>query len=608
MKLQHLIVIFVIIILPITFIMSVYIQSQVDTILLQSTYSSKLLDATYDSVKAFQLNTINNRYSSVSDSKIRDIEAAINSFYSSLSASLNISEDNLKQFTPAILVTMYDGYYIYGKRENTESNEYEYGLKPYVYYSARYKKGNTDCQITYTLDNAITVYGTVNGKKVEPQTGFLINTSDFDLDTQMKINNGKENEITSIEYDGITIGTEKLQETLLILKDATATEPAKVEKQTYPYTFYDNRKVYQESENVYFWYSDFRKMYVKDAATKNTEPAKVEKQTYPYTFYDNRKVYQESENVYFWYSDFRKMYVKDAATKKYAKATINANRSALEYYISAYKFSNWIKNNLKDLTMKDAYDKNGNPIKFETNQTGDDKIFDFNDTTNHPEHSESTFNTHRMAVIRNSIEGNLLAAIANYNQFINTNYDYRMPKIKDIDWEKITNEMSMTTFLQGIPIKNKFFSSYCTISNNQNKEFVSKSSIIFLGSDGNYHKPNCKHIVDKKVNIVGAYTNLSIERQTVKVSESEIYYFYPQQRENNLPYLNCYDCIVNIANIYDLNQLIDGSIKQDNMVDGNEIEIYNKNNLKEVRNIYFRTMAREKYNLYGTKLNFAPNQ
>ena len=561
MKLQHLIVIFVIIILPITFIMSVYIQSQVDTILLQSTYSSKLLDATYDSVKAFQLNTINNRYSSVSDSKIRDIEAAINSFYSSLSASLNISEDNLKQFTPAILVTMYDGYYIYGKRKNTESNEYEYGLKPYVYYSARYKKGNTDCQISYTLDNAITIYGTVNGKKVEPQTGFLINTSDFDLDTQMKINNGKENEITSIEYDGITIGTEKLQETLLILKDATATEPAKVEKQTYPYTFYDNRKVYQESENVYFWYSDFRKMYVKDAATKN-----------------------------------------------YAKATINANRSALEYYISAYKFSNWIKNNLKDLTMKDAYDKNGNPIKFETNQTGDDKIFDFNDTTNHPEHSESTFNTHRMAVIRNSIESNLLSAIANYNQFINTNYDYRMPKIKDIDWEKITNEMSMTTFLQGIPIKNKFFNSYCTISNNQNKEFVSKSSIIFLGSDGNYHKPNCKHIVDKKVNIVGAYTNLSIERQNVKVSESEIYYFYPQQRENNLPYLNCYDCIVNIANIYDLNQLIDGSIKQDNMVDGNEIEIYNKNNLKEVRNIYFRTMAREKYNLYGTKLNFAPNQ
>ena len=31
--------------------------------------------------KAFQLNTINNRYSSVSNSKIRDIEASINTFF-----------------------------------------------------------------------------------------------------------------------------------------------------------------------------------------------------------------------------------------------------------------------------------------------------------------------------------------------------------------------------------------------------------------------------------------------------------------------------------------------------------------------------------------------
>ena len=84
MKLQHLTVIFVVIMVPITFIMSVYIQSQVDTILLQSAYKSELLDATYDGIKAFQINTINNVYSSVSDSKIRDIEASISTFYNSL--------------------------------------------------------------------------------------------------------------------------------------------------------------------------------------------------------------------------------------------------------------------------------------------------------------------------------------------------------------------------------------------------------------------------------------------------------------------------------------------------------------------------------------------
>ncbi len=559
MKLQHLTVIFVIIILPITFIMSVYMQAQVDTIVLQSNYSAKLLDATYDAIKAFQLNTVNNRYSSVSDSKIRDIEAAINTFYSSLTTAISISEDNLKQFTPAILLTMYDGYYIYSRRQNTESGQYEYGLKPYVYYAARYKKGNTDCQISYTLDNAITVYGTVNGNEIEPQTGFLVDPSSFDIDTRNKIESGNLDSITSIEYNGVTIQEEQLQETLLILQDATQTEPAKVVKQTYPYTFYDNRKVYEESEGVYFWYSDFRKMYVQDEATRN-----------------------------------------------YARATMHNNRSALEYYISAYQFSVWVKDNLGDLTMHDVYDKEGSVVEFEANQTGEERIFNFNSTTNNPEKTESTFNTHRTAVIRESIESNMLAAFANYNQYINTNYDYRMPILSQTDWDKITNEMSMTTFLQGLPIKNKFFNSYCSLSNNKNKEFVSKSSIILLGSDGNYHKPNCKLIVNGSVDIVGAYTNLSIARQTVKVSENEIYYFYPQQKTNEQPYLNCYDCIVNIADIYDLNQLIDGSITQDNMVDGTEEEIYNENALKEVRSVYFTALAREKYNLYGSKLHFSP--
>ena len=73
MKLQHLAIIFVIIILPITMVVTQYIQTQIDTIGLQTTYTSKLQNATYDAIKAFQINTINNKYSSVSDSKIRDI-------------------------------------------------------------------------------------------------------------------------------------------------------------------------------------------------------------------------------------------------------------------------------------------------------------------------------------------------------------------------------------------------------------------------------------------------------------------------------------------------------------------------------------------------------
>ena len=80
MKLQHLAVIFILIILPISMVMASYIQNQIEAIEIQSSYDRSLINATYDAVKAFQLNTTNNMYSSISDSKIRDIEASVNNF------------------------------------------------------------------------------------------------------------------------------------------------------------------------------------------------------------------------------------------------------------------------------------------------------------------------------------------------------------------------------------------------------------------------------------------------------------------------------------------------------------------------------------------------
>ena len=57
MKLQSLSVIFVIIIIPVTLILSAYIGSQIDTASLQQSYDTKLMDATHDAVVAFEINT-----------------------------------------------------------------------------------------------------------------------------------------------------------------------------------------------------------------------------------------------------------------------------------------------------------------------------------------------------------------------------------------------------------------------------------------------------------------------------------------------------------------------------------------------------------------------
>ena len=176
MKLQHIIIIFVIIVVPIALVLSMYINAQIQTINNQTKYDNILINATYDGVKAFQLNTANNMYSTISNSKIRDIEAAVNVFFNSLATNMGTSgysKADLQPYVPAIMVNLYDGYYIYSNYYDTEydgngdgvKGEYRYGLKPFVYYSCRYKKDgqNTDFVVNYTLDNTITIIGTIKG-------------------------------------------------------------------------------------------------------------------------------------------------------------------------------------------------------------------------------------------------------------------------------------------------------------------------------------------------------------------------------------------------------------------------------------------------------------
>ena len=140
MKLQHLAVIFVIIIIPISMVLSQYTSTHIKTIERQTQYNTRLINATYDAMKAFKVNTVNNRYSTLNNSKIRDIEAAINVFYNSLGTSMKIqgySMHDMQEYTPAILFNLYDGYYIYTNYYDTEISDYKYGIKPLVAYSCR---------------------------------------------------------------------------------------------------------------------------------------------------------------------------------------------------------------------------------------------------------------------------------------------------------------------------------------------------------------------------------------------------------------------------------------------------------------------------------------
>ncbi len=115
MKLQGVSVIFALIVLPLILVLTYYIQLQVDTIDAQNRYDVKLLNSTYGAMSAFEINTANEDLSTVSDSLRTIIDASTNIFFNTLSTNLgmsNASKSFVEPYIPALLYTLYDGYYI----------------------------------------------------------------------------------------------------------------------------------------------------------------------------------------------------------------------------------------------------------------------------------------------------------------------------------------------------------------------------------------------------------------------------------------------------------------------------------------------------------------
>lgn len=110
--------------------------------------------------------------------------------------------------------------------------EEQYGLKPYIYYSCRYKNDSTinpfDFIVNYTLDNAIVIYGYIGDLGYKTVSGYMVGTNNLADETIETLyekilvldNNGLVNELESKEYeyyynkdgikiykDDITLGT-----------------------------------------------------------------------------------------------------------------------------------------------------------------------------------------------------------------------------------------------------------------------------------------------------------------------------------------------------------------------------------------------------------------
>lgn len=494
MKLQTLTVIFIIIMLPITMVVSQYIKTEISTITLQSEYDTKLNNATYDAIKAFQLNESNSTTENIATEKIRDVKASVNSFYNSMASSMGVSgytEEDLKGYIPCLVYTLYDGYYIYTSYTNNK-NEKEYGLKPYVYYTENISNGNNiDVTVSYTLDNYIMIVGYVpnsrGGKEYITKSGYLY-------------------------YDNGYAFTEKLKDNIDYLSEVKYQVPYKYLKgennQSIKYYFLNNE-----------WY---------DYSTIG----KLQKVT-------NQQIINEL-------------------------GTNTEDESAKKYVEEAKKFTTWVNNYLGNL-------RGYSYLKIDAN--------------NNPDSYSSAFNEHRRQVIKNSITTNLQATLANYKGNID---EFQMPELDETEWDKIINNVSLISFMQGLPLKNKYYRGYSVVTNTQSREFVNPNEIYIINRN-KYHKITCKDSQNWDA-ILGAYRNTTFLRKKYtglnsNTGNTEEKYYYMHHNRTSGFLTSCYECIVTSSNTY------------------SSIEEAIENASPEVKKAYYKALYRERYVNYKS-LNF----
>lgn len=492
MKIQGLAVIAIIILLPMTMILNNYSTNQIKTLQLQISYDSKLQSATYDAIKAFQLNMSNSTTSDLANSKMRDIKASIKTFYNSLSNHFEMAgygEEVLRDYVPAIVYTLYDGYYIYSAYDNTLDDadifyndakyldgETIYGLKPYIYYSCRYKPDDSsDFVITYSLDSYITIQGKIANEPVN-MSGYLL-TGVSGNDTEGYSYKG----VKIVEEDG-----NKLRQNVYLPKDDNVLG----DKKSYPCMKINGTKYYKDEDN------------------RNV-----------FAMINDEQIYQNDNDP-----DF-----------------ITNNTNGIKFYKDAVEFKDKISAMpvLMNLKTSAAVDSKGNKYVGNTDMI-DRFIFKelVNDNMNGPyiEDDNSDFSAHKMEVIKNSIETNLMAAIANYNKESSAGVNFAMPKLQEYEWENITHSISMITFLQGLSIGGKIYNGYSIVPNNINDDFVSEDSIYITtdnGADKQYHAVTSAELITADLNNSVGIVNTDFERKTIvdnykngsEKAKKNIYYY-----------------------------------------------------------------------------------
>ena len=568
MKLQNLIIIFIIIIIPIVLVFSYYLGLESKTIAKQTEYDEKLIEATKEALEAFEINTaeLNSKYSTLANSKRRDITSSINTFTESLANKLGIggtSKENILNYVPAIVYVMYDGYYIYTPTYIPKSLTNENGVQLFYYANAKkYGKAEVFESATQVLNGNNTagepIYiskdgtGNVeyNGKryttdieKSEKQykhmlktfvpytanfesngVGYVVN---YTLDNYLKIyakRSESQYQIREGYYDQklcdkVTIGFSSTEVPVTVTTDSGKTIQILPELIT---------------ENV---------------AIGTGENQKIEEYPYIYNSNNDKKYYDSSNDKFFMVdSNYQKVYLPDVdATSSLAefKKVLVKTDQMNSIYLELYQLLNRNEGNKWYYIDENGQFAEAKEFKIRINRNYDCsavnyyvKNYCFNkwikDSATRKKNIETLYNS-KNNNIRTNIEENLKLSMANYSS--NSKIDYKLIQLSDEDWEQALSDVSIITFFQGMPIGLKNYNNYSIVTSTNNKEFINEDKLYYYETVADtYHTAFCDALINSSQHTIKGYP--IVEYEYAKNTDDNTYFLHGTKTA-------CYKCIVN---------------------------------------------------------------
>lgn len=553
MKVDGLGVVLAIILLPIILVVTYYIQIQVDTIAKENQYNTNLLTATYDALSAFEMNTANEDLSSVADSLRSIIEASNNIFLNSLATSLgmsNASKELLQPYIPAVLYTMYDGYYIYAptmvpvvaaKKETvdgltTSSGYLSYGDKmkdgteliypaqvdgagSNIYGDLLYetesgappyttKRDNARKEADYILKSYVQYsahYKTAPSETAETTDVTINYTLDNYLNIEGKIGNIYYTKTGYLIKSGLvtmaTLGADLTNNILETLGEDDA-----------------KRRILGLKNN-----NGIVEVQAEDSASvtisgmgdinSNFKTGVADKLT-GYFNAPGRELGIEILTMADAEDRLNEMYKEYYAGNTGLLTTIQdieyemQKCKAVAYYASSQIFSNWVYANLgglKETHLDQITSIEGYKLASGITDTRNALYYQFTDdgtsifnTSVDPESQDSKFYKHKLEVIKNSIKYNLNMAISVYTKMMNNSYNFSLPVLEDSEWDKILSNISIVSFMQGWDCGLNIYNNYQIASSTNNELMVTPSEIYYVekdkfnnATDGVYHRIDC---------------------------------------------------------------------------------------------------------------------